>query len=323
MASSSKDKGKGKELTSTPANMSEKNEGEGDTRRTSDRQLFFNLALVAYECKEKPQGHVFLRVKHFVGSRSKGTDTKIVPPVAPNEAELGAHIGAQDVHIGLWVGMWTPTAANYATKAVGGRPRGDQAPSRENKRQGRSVEQLIQSGEFTIEPHNKAALRVVINVKQRDGRYYVLKNPDENGLCEATTITTEEIFYAPEYRDDTLTNKEKRREKAHERISEAVDTALQRAREKTSRPESYKNVIPVDKLISNVRTVRRLYNESRVEYSVEKLAELLTILKTMDGDMECREVYRTRRADMDEFLDPQTPLTNDMVIRAQNALQVG
>ena len=41
------------------------------TTRKSDIQLFWNYGQTAYECVEKPEGHVYLRVKEFVGTHGK------------------------------------------------------------------------------------------------------------------------------------------------------------------------------------------------------------------------------------------------------------
>lgn len=56
------------------------------------------------------------------------------------------------------------------------------------------------------------ALRVVVPIDiEGPIGYYVLISPDNDGVCETMGIKLEEVFFAPEFQNDTLTAVETRR----------------------------------------------------------------------------------------------------------------
>jgi hypothetical protein len=294
----------------------------------SPSQYFWSYSMMAYACPEKPAGHVWLRVRQFLGNKSEQQVTGI-PPIAPSTSEKGGSLGSHGVSLALWVGMRPSSADSLRTRAARGKEKlnpGDDAQMKAmkdlmSKTYGKSVEQVIADGNYHLIPHDPKALRVVMNPMHRDGKVYVLANPDQDGLCEAITTETDEVWYAPEYRDDTKTRKQEQKSAITTKILQTIDDAQHKVNNARVRPSIWTDYIPVKELTSDARKVRRLVTDYRLTGDVAKLHQALDHLKKTSKEFKDREKFGGSIA-LDRLIDPSVKFSTNDASSALEALKV-
>lgn len=165
-------------------------------------QLTFNVALVAYDpdidIKSLPKGQR-LAIRELKRN-SKVSDLPkdyVAPSIEPTEQELSID---QSECVGIWVGMRPSNAADYATKA-----------GESNSTKGRSINALALKGGYKVLATDPKALRVVVPMNRETASYYVLAQPDDQGLCSAFNVVVTEVFFFPQYRTDAQTDTAKRK----------------------------------------------------------------------------------------------------------------
>ena len=78
------------------------------------------------------------------------------------------------------------------------------ADKKSKSKKGLSIQDMTN---FTLIPHQGDALTVVCRISSHKTMYYyVLVNPDDNGICEGQRISMDLVFFLKEWRDDTLTS---------------------------------------------------------------------------------------------------------------------
>ena len=70
---------------------------------------------------------------------------------------------------------------------------------------------LALKGGFTIIATDAKALRVIVPMNRDTATYYVLVDPDKQGLCSAFNVDLTEVFFFPQYRNDAQTDTQKRK----------------------------------------------------------------------------------------------------------------
>jgi hypothetical protein len=120
-----------------------------------------------------------------------------------------------------------------------------------------------------------------MNPLHRDGKVYVLANPDSDGLCQAIATETDQVWYAPGYRDDAQTQKQKQRSAITNKIYKYMDEAQHNVNNAKARPSTWAQFVPVKDLTSNARDVRRLVTEYPLSGEVGKLRSALEHLQKM------------------------------------------
>jgi len=82
--------------------------------------------------------------------------------------------------------------------------KGKKADKKTKSKKGLSIQDMT---DFTLIPHQEDALTVVCRISSHKTMYYyVLVNPDDNGICEGQRISVGLVFFLKEWRDDTLTS---------------------------------------------------------------------------------------------------------------------
>ncbi|KAI9794755.1 MAG: hypothetical protein M1816_002883 [Peltula sp. TS41687] len=117
--------------------------------------------------------------------------------------------------------------------------------------------------------------------------FYVTINP-QDGVCETQLVDLEEVFYFPEFRDDSLTATEKRRQSWNKIIRDHISQQLKEA----TKPEDIKFSRKVQAARINVPWKNSLANEIQflvASYSISPerwiLETLLDVLKKADADL--------------------------------------
>jgi hypothetical protein len=134
----------------------------------STTQFFWSTGMTAYACPEKPAGHVWLRVREFVGNKSTKKVT-VIPPVVPSTSEKGGGLGSHGVSMALWVGMRPSSADSLRTRAARGKEKVSKSDGARpkvaqediSKAYGKSVYQIIANGQYHLVQYDPQALRVV------------------------------------------------------------------------------------------------------------------------------------------------------------------
>jgi hypothetical protein len=91
----------------------------------------------------------------------------------------------------------------------------------------RSITNLILSrSNINVLDHDPRALMVVVNPEAKMMNFWALCNPDADGLCETFKVGKEEVFFAPQYRDDDVTVTEYRRTSWPNKISLTLQELL-------------------------------------------------------------------------------------------------
>ena len=207
--------------------------------------------------------------------------------MTPADAELdGATNSAHGVRVGLWVGMWVEDAQNYRTKGGAG---GKVAAAKAKETRNKSVQDVIKGGSITVIKPDPNALRVVADVNAQNTRLYRLANPDQSGLCQGIRVNIEEIWWAPEYRDDNETRIEQRRQKWPNKVQQYLDALLVRNSERTARPSKYTQLTPPNTLANTAREVAALTSDYRIKPSSNVLRQILERLRQLDPDLDARK----------------------------------
>ncbi|KAF2671134.1 hypothetical protein BT63DRAFT_423377 [Microthyrium microscopicum] len=151
-------------------------------------KLFYNFNLDGYAYPKAP-GHEWILVRRI------GRTTIDPPKDKPEYA--------------LWVGMSPTFAAEHAYEQMvpgsgGNRRKFNIKPTG----RGALEEKLREKpDEIVVLDHDPLAAKVVVGPFKKGGQlqYRKLANPTgPGGLCEALTVHASEVFFAPEYRDDTI-----------------------------------------------------------------------------------------------------------------------
>lgn len=176
------------------------------TKAKSHKDLAFNLSLAAYdfdypervpnqrlavkELLEDPAG-----TAHHVLAMKPSNVAKLLP----TQAELAFN---EDSITGIWVGMWLTTAPNL------------------NNLKRMTISNVEQyTGQLLIKRKSNA-LRVIAITGNSSPRYFCLLSP-KDGLCTAHSISVEEVFFFEEYRDDTASPLEARRQTWNNKVRDA------------------------------------------------------------------------------------------------------
>ncbi|KAJ4324692.1 hypothetical protein N0V94_001089 [Neodidymelliopsis sp. IMI 364377] len=210
----------------------------------------------------------------------------------------------------LWVGMRPSSADSLRTRAARGNEKmkksdGAQPKVTEEdipKVYGKSVDQIIANGQYHLVQRDPQALRVVMNPLHRDGKVYVLANPDSDGLCQAIVTKTDKVWYAPEYRDDAQTQKQKQKSAITNKIYKYVDETQNKGK-----------AVHMD-LTSNARDFRRLVTAYRLSGEVGKLKSLRDREKfgdTIALDRLIDPTLKSSKEDESCALDALKPLSHD------------
>jgi hypothetical protein len=248
------------------------------TTQRSHRAYWYNFNTVAYDCPEKGDGHVFLRVQRF---RATNTTRKI-PPVSPSAEELRT----SDSEIrGLWVGMWLQASPEHRAKN----------PTKEKGKGTKWKGSIADLKEIELLPHDPAAQRVVVNPASASTLYYALINPDETGICETRLVDKEEVFFAPEYRDsgDTEAQTEKRRtgyptciRDALQKINLTISSDGTRKKKPTRTIGKQESLSSAPTLASRAYELERDLIEFEMTGESKLLDSVLARLQELDGDAE-------------------------------------
>ncbi|KAF1952903.1 hypothetical protein CC80DRAFT_571292 [Byssothecium circinans] len=115
---------------------------------------------------------------------------------------------------------------------------------------------------------------------------FVLANPNENGVCEAIPCHARDVFFAPEYRVDSVTQKHNRRRDWLTLVREAVERVSLEAQSKKARPNVYTDIMPTPPPLSLALKVRRCLQDHRTSSSVEALDQAIGYLQELDLDLK-------------------------------------
>lgn len=176
----------------------------------SPSELAFNLRLVAYDFGLKgfedrlPNQRLgfrkLSRSKQLQPLFQNGTPT--IPNIKPTAEETDT---TQAQFVGVWVGMWPPAAGNYTTRAAAGGTKGGSVDRNKG---------------YTKIPRDPHAVRVIAPIDRTTATYYGLVEP-QGGLCEAYTIPIDEVFFFSEFRDDSATSFQSRKDTWARKVREA------------------------------------------------------------------------------------------------------
>ncbi|KAF2671133.1 hypothetical protein BT63DRAFT_453520 [Microthyrium microscopicum] len=178
-------------------------------------KLFYNTNLDAYRCEQKPPGDVWLRVRH-VGRPDTNTNKTIrdytAPArITPTRAELNLD-NTDDRSRVLWIGMSPARAKDHSARYWC--PIEKIHVKRYKLSANESLESRIRDKPHEtniLDPCSKV-LRVVATFTEstKSVIFRALVEPDADGVCCALRLSLDEVFFAPEYRDDTISKLEKR-----------------------------------------------------------------------------------------------------------------
>lgn len=261
-----------------------------ETRVQAHSQLFWHFGLIAYSCLEKPPGHQFLRVREFNRSRKK-VETVGYPPLTPTHNErVGVGI-SQAEKIGLWVGITIENAHKYRTKSARvAKPEVDQSPKpKQGDNRSKSINDLIKAGGFSLLPIDTKARQVVVDTGGAMAQMFAMSNPDENGLCQAIQVDAEEVWWAPEYRDDDETRMEQRRQKWPAKVRAAIQEILHNTTEKEVRASIYSDALVQDPYLTAAIHVARDLQEYQITGSKTILVDALRRLDDVDSDQKKKD----------------------------------
>jgi hypothetical protein len=140
-----------------------------------------------------------LRVRSFESQQLLSLEGKYTPPsLEPTASELQAPSDRE--HEALWVGVWLPVSPYLRAKDALKNPPADlKVPARETSQYGRSIKTLAQYQQNPDVVSLDTALRVVVNLK-KSGKvmyYYVMINPDADGVCSTAQVSKDDVFFAP------------------------------------------------------------------------------------------------------------------------------
>jgi hypothetical protein len=244
-------------------------------------KLFYNFNLDAYQCHEKPQGHVYLRVRGWTARPVVET----TPPVTPTEEETKSSATDDDgIGRALWVGMWPTCAPQFRTKQKGKTE--ESATKKPRAANSRSITKLIESAaEINLLAPDAHALRVVVNSSTSNMQFYVLCNPDASGLCETKQIEKEEVFFAPEYRQDGLTKVEDRRTKWPREIRAALESLPQKSMSQLFRPKNQKQTADIE-IPDSIYEVQQLLTDYAVNPTSDRIKLVVQKLEELDHDLK-------------------------------------
>ena len=205
------------------------------TTSFADKDSAINLNLVRYVIQEDPTDktpqQVYLQARERLKPRKKTTlaeflesdDPPTIPPYEPTDKERSVEdVKTEAVY--LWVGMRPTGAEDFTRSKLKGHCRA------------KSVEtsKMVKNKQIAYDPN---ALRVVTPYSDADAvNFFVLLNPDEDGVCDAIECVQEEVFYFSQYREGKTTDIEQRK-KAWRRL--ILATWNDATREKVAWPRTY------------------------------------------------------------------------------------
>jgi hypothetical protein len=197
-------------------------------------QCAINVSLIAYdpglETMPQSQRIGFAEAKRNTKVTDLTQGQYTVPPIQPTTKEASVDRAPL---IGLWVGMYLPSARN----------------GQDENSKGKSVNTLALNVGLTILPTDPMALRVVVLMNRQTATYYALIDPDDSGLCTGVNVLVSDVLFFPQYRTDTQTDIQKRKSEWSElvrRISNPV--------EKDNMPKKYdttKFQVPLRRSLAN------------------------------------------------------------------------
>ncbi|KAF2671132.1 hypothetical protein BT63DRAFT_453519 [Microthyrium microscopicum] len=167
-------------------------------------KLYYNYNLDAYAYNDKAHGDVWMRIRvsgrepERVSARSGNTQLTI------DELMLsGPDFGIGGDTLGLWVGVSPVDAHLHRSKEGNAKPCAKKY----------SVNQWInvQSPDFNTLSHDPNARPVVAGWYHEMLQFRKLLHPNSNGVSMAVSVGAEEVFFAPQYRDDHVTGLPSRR----------------------------------------------------------------------------------------------------------------
>lgn len=268
--------------------------------KPSADEAAYNFALVAYKhgLDQDTYTDRLLKVRN-IGRNSLETETTKgieigVPDLAPTEAELD--IPENFANVVLWVGMRPEDAERYqakqSRKTIAAIEDDEEQPEPPTpgafvvpKKTGLSVSNIETP---TVLESDSEALRVVLELKAGSGQrqFFVLVNPDADGLCDTYKIKKESVFFFKQFRDDNQGVVENRRTGWPKIAQQHVDRILNTDPETTkkkSAPQTIEVPAPTN-LANDLASLAILYdNTSRNGEGVGPLQQILDLLHAVDN----------------------------------------
>lgn len=305
------------------------------TAKPSADEAAYNFALVAYKhgLDEDTYTNRLLKVRN-IGRNSLETETTKrteigVPDLVPNEAELD--IPDSFANVVLWVGMRPRDAERYqakqSRKTIAATEDGEEqpeSPSSAPKKIGQSVSNIETP---TVVESDSEALRVVLDLKRGSGQrqFFVLINPDANGLCDTYKIKKESVFFFKQFRDDNQGVVENRRTGWPKLAQQHVDRVLNVDLETTTKKKFASQDLAVSapmNLATDLALLAILYdNTSRNGERVGPLQQIKDLLLSVDkGD--ARYAPPVQNTALHTILTISKPFTEDHAKQAKEEIEV-
>jgi len=305
--------------------------------KPSADEAAYNFALVAYKHGLDKDTYTdrLLRVRN-IGRNSLETETTKgteigVPDLAPTEAELD--IPHNFANVVLWVGMRPEDAERYqakqSRKTIPATEDGEeQSPTPGASVAPKKVGQNVNNIETpTVLQSDSEALRVVLELKAGSGQrqFFVLVNPDADGLCDTYKIKKESVFFFKQFRDDNQTNVENRRTEwpkiAQQHVDRILNTDPETITKKKSSPQDIEVPAPMN-LANDLASLAILYdNTSRNGERVGPLQQILDLLLAVDNG-DARYAPPVQNAALHTILTIRKPFTEAHAKHAKEEIEV-